>query len=104
MKKLVFILALFCTPVWAANWATCVLDKMPGTDNDPAAFAIYNICREKYPEEVVQGSGRGWFGYDSGTECFAAKAKNTRSRVAAFRIRWACQVLYDPPKPPTQAN
>lgn len=91
------ILAATAAPAFAANYAACVLDKMPGVANDVAAQAVYNSCLEKYPEDVKQGSGRGFFGYASSTECIADKARDTRSAKAARFIGFACRKLYDEP-------
>ncbi len=90
-------LTLFSTSTFAANFATCLLDKLPGTANDVAAQAIYQVCNSKHGgiQTVAQGSGRGLFGYDSGAECTAKKASDTRSSQAAHMIGVACRKLYD---------
>jgi hypothetical protein len=49
---------------------------------------------------VAQGSGRGWFGYDSGDECANDKARDTDSETAVTMIGTACRKLYDDPKGP----
>lgn len=94
-------IALFCSPAaFAANFANCILGKMPGTQNDVAANAVYQVCQGKHPGlfgSVVQGSGRGIFGFDSGAECTAKKAGDTRSQRAAVLIGVACRKLYDIP-------
>lgn len=90
-------LTLFSTSTFASNFATCLLDKLPGTQNDVAAQAIYQVCQSKHGglQTVAQGSGRGLFGYDSGAECTAKKAGDTRSNQAAHMIGVACRKLYD---------
>lgn len=91
-------LFLFPLPVMAGNYATCILDRMPGTQNDPVAYAIMRICKEKYPgglDAVIGGEGRGWFSFDSGAECSAKKAAKTPNRRAALIISAACRRLYD---------
>ena len=95
----VLVLLLFAAPAWAANFATCLLDKLPGTQNDVAAQAIYQVCKSKHGglQAVAQGSGRGLFGYDSGAECTAKNAGDTRSNQAAHMIGAACRKLYDEP-------
>ena len=92
------LLLTLAAPAWAANFATCILDKMPGTQNDVAAQAIYQVCKSKHGgiEAVAQGSGRGLFGYDSGAECTAKLANDTRSSQAAHMIGAACRKLYEP--------
>ena len=92
--------ATLAAPAFAANYATCVLDKMPGVANDVAAHSVYQLCLQEHPgglAAVPQGSGRGFFGYDSGAECTAKKAGDTRSQRAAYIIGGACRKLYDEP-------
>jgi len=101
MKKLL-VTALLACPVLAqaGNYATCLLEKMPGLQNDNAATAAWNLCNSEYPgglASVPQGSGRGFFGYDSGAECALEESGQTRSRTAAFQIRLACDRLYEKP-------
>ncbi len=93
------LLLLACSSAMAANFATCLLDKLPGTQNDVAAQAIYQVCKSKHGglQAVAQGSGRGLFGYDSGAECTAKNAGDTRSNQAAHMIGVACRKLYDEP-------
>jgi hypothetical protein len=91
------LLLTLAVPAFAANFATCLLDKLPGTQNDVAAQAIYQVCNSKHGgiQTVAQGSGRGLFGYDSGAECTAKVAADTRSNQAARMIGVACRKLYD---------
>lgn len=94
---LIATLLPFAEPASAGNFATCLLDELPGTENDQAAYAVHQVCKDRYPaglEGVERGSGRGFFGYESGAECTMDKARETRSRAAAFRIRAACNRLY----------
>ncbi|THF55902.1 hypothetical protein [Pseudothauera rhizosphaerae] len=96
---LAFFLALPVV-VQAANYGTCLLDKLPGTANDVAANAIVQVCLAENPggiQAVAQGSGRGWFSHKSGAECTAKLAADTRSNRAAALIRQACVKLYDEP-------
>ena len=99
MRTSLAALAMLCSPAaFAANFATCILDKMPGTQNDIAAHGTMQVCLSKNPggiEAVAQGSGRGVFGFDSGAECTAKKAGDTRSQRAAVLIGIACRKLYD---------
>ncbi|MFT3815262.1 MAG: hypothetical protein QM740_18100 [Acidovorax sp.] len=97
------LLALAASPVMAANYATCVLDKAPGAANDVAAQAVFQLCLSENPggiPAVPQGSGRGIFSFKSGAECTTKKAGDTRSNQAAVMIGMACRRLYDePPRP-----
>lgn len=98
LRPAIAALALLCSPAFAANFATCILDKMPGTQNDVAAQAVYQVCLADHPgglQAVAQGSGRGMFGFKSGAECLAAKGKDTRSQRAAVLVGVACRRLYD---------
>ena len=98
LRSLIAATLLSCAPAWAGNFATCILDKMPGTQNDVAAQAIYQVCNSKHTgglQAVAQDSGRGLFGYDSGAECTAKLANDTRSNQAAHMIGAACRKLYD---------
>lgn len=101
MRTSLAALAMLCSPAaFAANFATCILDKMPGTQNDIAASAVYQVCQGKHPgliAAVAQGSGRGIFAFDSGAECTAKKAGETRSQRAAMLVGVACRRLYDAP-------
>lgn len=102
MKKLIITAALLSLSglTQAENFATCLLDELPGVQNNSAARAAYQVCSAKYPERydgVEQGSGRGFLGYDSGAECALKKARDTRSQDIAVMIRVACNRLYDKP-------
>lgn len=98
----VIALLVACSAARAGDFATCILDKAPGVANDTAAQAVYQLCLSENPggfDRVVQGSGRGWFGYKSGAECTAKKAGDTRSNRAAVMVGAACRRLYDEPNP-----
>lgn len=59
----VFALAIGpATACFAADYATCLLDKLPGVKNAPAHAAALNLCAQQHPDkffEVRCGSGRG---------------------------------------------
>lgn len=100
LKRTALLLLLIAPPAMAGgNYATCLLDKLPGVANDVAANAIVQTCSSKFPggfQTVGLGSGRGdWFGFKSGAECTAKKAADTRSDRAAHMIGAACRRLYD---------
>lgn len=93
-----FALALLPSSAFASNYAECVLDVVPGVQNDPAAYAAHQVCLSKFPgglQAVKQGAGRGFFGYDSGAECTLKKAGGTRSQSGAAMISASCRKLYD---------
>jgi len=101
----VVILCLTLTPPMgmAGNMATCILDRMPGAQNQAVAQSVMMVCQQQYPagmDSIPVGDGRGWFGYSSGAECTIAKAATTPLQRAAGVIAAACHRLYDePPKP-----
>lgn len=101
MKKSIYLAGLvFSASAAAGNYETCILDRMPGAQNDAVAIAVVRLCKEKYPgilNAALQGEGRGWFGYDSGAACAAKKAANTPNNRAARIIFYACNRLYDEP-------
>ncbi len=96
------LLSTLAAPALAANMATCLLDKLPGTQNDVAAQAVFQVCSAEHPggiQAVPQGDGRGMLGFKSGPECTAKKAGDTRSTRAAELIGMACRRLYDEENP-----
>lgn len=101
-QSLLIALLSASTMALAGNVATCLLDELPGVQNDPAAMATYKMCLEKFRgglDTVAQGSGRGWFGYNSGAECAAKLAAKTPSRQAGQLIYSTCNRLYNEPNP-----
>lgn len=102
MKRILITAAILTVSglAHAGNFATCLLDELPDVQNDAAARAAFQVCTEKHPAqylEVTQGSGRGFFSYDSGAECALKKSRETRSQLAARMIRVACNRLYNEP-------
>lgn len=93
------LLMFLASRVQAGNYAECLLDKLPGLQNDAAAHAVAQVCWEKYPggyQMIEQGSGRGYFSkYSSGAECTIDKAKHTSSKRAGIMVGAACRYLYD---------
>lgn len=94
---------LWCVPPLAhgGDYVNCLLDKLPGTQNDAVAIAISQVCFDEYPggyPAVEQGSGMGWLApYDSGAICTMKKAADTHSSRAATMIGRACRHLFDRP-------
>lgn len=102
-RKFVFAAALhFVTGnALAANYATCILDRVPAVKNNQALQATIRVCLDKHPgglQAVKVGAGRGVFSaYDSADECLADKAKDTALNAAVNHIRFACHRLYGEP-------
>jgi hypothetical protein len=102
MKLLYLLTALALSPAFAHadNYASCILDKMPGAQNELEVSAAYQLCKQAYPAglgEVEQGSGRSFFSssYNNGAECMTDKTANIASRRGAMLIGAACRRLYD---------
>lgn len=92
------LLLATCGSAFAANYATCILDKMPGTQNGAAHAAVIQTCIQEHPagySGVAKGSGRGLFGYADGNACTIKKAASTSFQPAAVAISSACRCLYD---------
>ncbi|MFY1017960.1 hypothetical protein [Ectopseudomonas khazarica] len=106
MRRLIIAAALlaFSSLAQAWNYATCLLDKLPGVQNHGASVSAVRVCQSKYPgglASVEQGAGRGLFAsYDSGDECTYDKAKDTRYTGAVRVMAEACMRLYNNPAQP----
>lgn len=84
-----------------ADFADCVLDKMPGTSNAAAAAAVYRTCSNDFPRRysgIYKGVNRGFFAFKDAEACIIKKARDTAQPSAAFMIAAACRCLYDPPE------
>lgn len=60
--QFVLLIATWATCSVAADYATCLLDKLPGVKNAPAHAAALNLCAQQHPDkffEVRRGSGSG---------------------------------------------
>lgn len=104
MRNLATLLCLVAAPAIAAgsNFAECIIDRMPGAQNDAVAGAIARTCLAEHPggiTAVPQGSGRGWFGYESGNECIIKKGEKIVSRMGGNLLTEACNRLYDQAAP-----
>lgn len=101
MRRFLALLLLAASPAWAANFATCILDKMPGTANQPTHGAVFQVCSKEHPgrySDIEKGDGRGIFGYADGNACTIQKAKNTPYELSSMQIAFACRCLYDAPR------
>lgn len=82
----------------ASNWYECVLNRMPGVQNNYAASAILKSCYTEFgqPEPYAEHPPHGWFArYPSGDACTRAKAAGTGSELGARVLTAACHHLYD---------
>lgn len=101
MKNTLAMLSiLLAAPAMAAeNFAECIIERMPGVQNDAVAGAIARVCLAEHPggiDAVPQGSGRGWFSYKSGNECIIKKGEKVISRIGGNLLTGSCIKLYDP--------
>lgn len=98
MKPVILALTLILnSTAYAGDFATCILDKMPGTSNGAAQAAIHRSCIAEYPggyTVIKQGNGRGIFGFKDQNACVIKKAKDTPWQYAAGAISIACFCLY----------
>ncbi|CAM2178460.1 hypothetical protein BO443_20722 [Burkholderia orbicola] len=102
---------LFTPTAWAglfgpSNWEECVLDRMPGVQNDYAAAVIITRCSDEFGNpDTVRIPEKGWLTrFNSGDACVAAKASTTASVNGARVIVASCHRLFDPPPPLPQRS
>lgn len=101
-NKTIVLPPLLLLPMVAfgGNFATCILDKMPGISNQATHAAVWRTCSAKYPERylnIEQGEGRGIFGFSDGDACTIEKASSTPLQISASAIGNACRCLYNKP-------
>lgn len=82
-------------------FAQCIIDRVPAAQNDVAAMAIANLCasdnggyNSTAAKRFVRGQARGYFAFQSRSDCVTAKASSTASEVAARAVLTACDCLY----------
>lgn len=75
------------------SYHECILDKMPGTRNDVAAYAIARSCREKFPDISIPDSKKTILG-TTVRDCVSKYAKTSGGETAPYQIRRACFALY----------
>ena len=95
------LLLASCGPVFAGNFAECLLDRLPGTANQPTHGAVFQVCTKDHPgrySDIEKGSGRGVFGYADGNACTIQKARSTPYELSSMQIAFACRCLYDAPR------
>lgn len=93
------ILLTGCSPQPSEeNWGECILNKMPGAQNNFAAGAIIKSCTEQFgsPNWQVMKPGNP-DQYSSGDQCVINKAKATSSELGARVIAATCHKLFDKP-------
>jgi len=114
LKAILVITLLGALPTptaWAglfgpSNWEECILDRMPGVQNDYAAAVIITRCSDEFGNpDTVRIPEKSWLTrFNSGDACVAAKASTTASVNGARVIVASCHRLFDPPPPPSQRS
>lgn len=97
MKNWIAIMLLTMAGGAHANYAECILDKMPGSANGATHAAVIRSCTEKNPNvyfDIERGSGRGIFGFSDENSCIIKKAQSTAFQYSAGAIGMACTCLY----------
>lgn len=101
-KMLVVLLSALSGAAFAGNYAECLLDKLPGSENETFTSAAANACAQEYPGlfyTIKKGDGQGIFGFSDRNSCVLKKSKDTKNQRAATLIYWACECLYEAPFP-----
>lgn len=104
IRFLCVLVPLWASSSHAANFADCILEKMPGSMNQATTTAVHVTCTKKHPEQFFQikkGSGRGLFGlvgFADPESCTIKKSRETSHVIAAYRIAAACRCLYGEPE------
>lgn len=87
-----FVLAIMVAPAIAragwfgpSNWAECILDKMPGVQNDTAAGAVISQCTTRFPDTTVVSRE-----YDSWGTCMTERGENVAPGLAERAVAAAC--------------
>lgn len=76
------------------NYWDCVLEEMPGAQNDIAARAVMRKCNTEAPARVVERKRFKFLGMDF-NECLVKNTKSIRSELGANQVRFACRYLYE---------
>lgn len=98
------VFAVLSMPAFAANYADCLLDNLPGVKNAQAHAAALKICASKFPDrffDVRRGSGRGLMGAKSPEQCTLKNARDTSWKPSAAMISRSCACLYATSSGPT---
>ena len=101
MKKCLMItaLAIAAVPALADNdaRALCVLEYMPGVQNDVVADAVVKYCNDAYygSKRYAGQSKAAATAYNGAFDCLYRNAASSRSEDAVEAIEDACDQLYD---------
>ncbi len=103
-RKKALILALLvlgAPPAWGApspsNYPECLLQELPGADNDVIARHIAASCAQRFPTAFGAPPSPGRF--PDGRSCVLVVTKDTKSALAATLLERSCFALYGPAAP-----
>lgn len=83
-----------------SNYWECILDTVPGTQNDVVGANLIVQCAKKFPKQSLvaeKDKVGGLFSVPTKDDCLMKYAKNTPSSLAAKAIYAACYQLYYSP-------
>jgi hypothetical protein len=80
------------------NWPECIIDRIPGAQNDYAAAAVIQSCTRDFGDpQLARIHHSRTARYGSGDLCVMEKGKDTASELGARVLTASCHQLYDPP-------
>ena len=91
---IIFPLGASASIFGSSNFYECILDNMPGTENNQVAAKIYLKCQKEYPNKSNIKKKSSIFGIKTRSECILEYAKNTSNQLVAANISSACYKLY----------
>lgn len=77
-----------------SNWAECILEEVPGIQNDRAATMAAIKCNKEFSYRESIEKRKPIFGVKTAPECVLKHGKGTVSPKAARFITAACHKLY----------
>jgi hypothetical protein len=90
--SIVFVISSSTYSGWfSTTYDECILDNMPGTQNQQVVNEIRRDCRQ-YPR--VASKKTSIFGTTTASECVIDNARDTSSKLGAQLIRNSCYRLY----------
>jgi len=78
----------------SSNFYECILDDMPGTENDQVAAQIFLKCKKEHPNKSNIKKKSSIFGIKTRSECILKYGKSTASKLGVANISNACYKLY----------
>ena len=78
-----------------SNYWECILENIPGTQNDGAAYAIIRKCKNDFDKGSYVEKSSSWFGPKTRDECIIKYGKNVSGDLPGELLEDACNKLYD---------